>query len=145
MGVEAAGDAGDQGAERERKQLGSRQVDAHRLGGDVIFMDGNHGAAEPDVPDAPHHQQRDGGHDHDLPQLRERADAAHSRRAAGRLEIAEEHADDLAETKRQDHDVDAADPQRRRSDDEARDRSRAAARGKRDANGTSALVSSAQT
>ncbi len=35
-----------------------------------------------------------------LPQLRERADAAHSGRAAGRLEIEEEHTDDLAETER---------------------------------------------
>ena len=52
--------------------------------------------------------------------------------AAGRLEIEEEHAHDLAEAQRQDHQVDAADAQRGRADHQARHGGRAAAGNERD-------------
>ena len=147
MGVESAGDAGDQRAERERQQLGPRQIDAHRLGGDVVLVDRDHGAAEPDMADAPDDEDR---------RSRRRAttchssvsgaNAAHARRPAGRLEIEEEHANDLAEAERQDHHVDAADAQRRRADDQPRQcRGAAPPADERKTNGTSALVKTAQT
>ena len=53
---------------------------------------------------------------------RERRDAAQPGRAAGGFEIEKEHAHDLAESQRQDHQVDAADAQRGRADDQPGDR-----------------------
>ena len=118
MGVESAGDARDERAEREGQQFRSRQVDAHRFGGDIVFVDRDHGAAKSDVPDAPNDQERYAGRDNDLPQLGERANAAHAGCTSGRLEVGEEYANDLTEAEREDHHVDAADAKRRRPDDE---------------------------
>ena len=95
------------------------QIDAHRFRSEIILMHRDHRAAEPRAAHAAQHEQdRDAHATTTHRQLRERADAAEAGGAAGRLEIEEEDADDLAEAERQDHQIDAAHAQRRRADDE---------------------------
>ena len=119
MGVKSAGDACDERAERECQQLGPGQINSHSLGRGIVLVDGDHGAAKPHGTDAPNHEKADRIGDDELPELGQRRNSAKAGRPARGLEVQEEDTDDLAETERQYHHVDAANAQRRRADDEA--------------------------
>ena len=63
VGLDRAGDAGEERAAGEREELQAEDVDAHRLGGRLVLADGDPAAADPAVvePDEDQDDEGDAG------------------------------------------------------------------------------------
>ena len=120
--VKSAGDAGEKCADDERDDLVSRRVDAHRLGGDFVVVHGDEAAAVGGIDQRGDDVNRHRGEAERPKEIRVAGNAAQAARAADRVDVLENDADDFAETERDDGEIIAAQPQRRHADEQARQR-----------------------
>ena len=134
-GVERAREAADGRADGEGPQLVLERGHAHQLGGVLVLADGRPGPPYPAALEAPHQEHHEDDHDERQPVVGrgvehvelEGADvgrAGHVGDAVGPAEpsgVLGDDPHDLAEAQRDDGQVVAPQPQRRRAEQEARD------------------------
>ncbi len=102
MRVHATGKAGKEGADQEGGDLVARGVDAHGLGRNLIVGDRDEATPVGGVHHGPHHVDAQRGQPVGPEQVGVAGDADHAARAAHGIDVLQHHADDFAETQRDD-------------------------------------------
>ncbi len=99
----------------ERNDLGTRRIDAHGLGGDLVFPDRDEGPPERRADDPRDDQDGRAGEEVDPREVREPWNSREAAGASDRIDVQDEHPDDLPEAERDDRKIVAAQPERRHS------------------------------
>ena len=128
MGIEPAGEPGEEGADDECGDLVFCGVDSHGLGGDLVIPHGDETASVGRIHKARHHIDADGRDAEGPEQIGVRRDAFEATGASKRIGVLNHNADDFSETERDDGEVVAAQSQRWHPDQEPAEGCKDAAR-----------------